>query len=125
MAIILPFVPSIPFYEFGTTLDNVEYIFNVRWNGRDEAWYFDVNESDGTPIVRGVKVVLGGYLGRWVEHPLFREGVLVAVDLSDAGQDAGFDDFGTRVVVMRMTLDEVLSLRVTATYPDAAELAKL
>lgn len=125
MATIIPFAPSIPFYRFATTLDNVEYVFDVRWNGRDEAWYFDVSEADGTAIASGLKIVLGTYFGRWVEHPLFREGVIVAVDLSDAGVDAKFDDLGTRVVVMRMGLEEVLSLRVTATFPDAAELAKL
>lgn len=125
MALLLPFQPSIPFYTFSTTIENVEYLFNVRWNGRDGAWYFDVSEVDNTPIVSGVKVVLGCFLARATDHALFRDGVLVTVDTSDAGRDAGFDDLGTRVQVMRLSLDEVLSLRVNVTYPDAVELAKL
>lgn len=123
MALLIPFQPSLPFYTFSTTIDNVEYVFNVRWNGRDGAWYFDVSEVDNVPIASGVKVVLGGFLGRAINHPLFRDGVIVAVDTSDAGKDATFDDIGTRVQVMRLTLDEVLALRVTASYPDPAELA--
>lgn len=123
MALLIPFQPSIPFYRFSTTIENVEYVFDARWNGRDSAWYFDVSGVDNTPIVSGVKVVLGTYLGRTVDHPLFRDGVIVAVDTSDAGLDASFDDLGTRVQVMRLTLDEVLSLRVTSSYPDETELA--
>lgn len=125
MALLLPFVPSIPFYRFSTTLDNVEYVFDVRWNNRDAAWYFDVSETDNTPIAQGIKVVLGTYLGRWVNHTLFRDGVIVAVDLSDAGREATLDDLGTRVQIMRLGLEEVLSLRVTSTFPDTTELAKL
>lgn len=118
MALVLPFDSSSPYYTFTTTIEGAEYRFNVRWNGRDAAWYFDVLELDNTPIVHGVKVVLGCYLGRHTNHPLFRQGVIVATDLSSAGRDATVDDLGTRVVVMRLTIAEVLSLRVTASYPD-------
>lgn len=136
MATLIPFRPSVPFYDFSTTIENVDYQFNVRWNGRENrgkgAWFFDVYETDGTVIAEGVKIVLGAYLARWVNHPLFREGVIVAVCTADSGKDAGFDDIGVtgegvsqRVQVMRLTLAEVLSLRVTAAYPDETELAKL
>lgn len=119
MALVLPFDAESPYYTFSTTIENAEYRFNVRWNGRDAAWYFDILEYDGTPIVHGVKVVLGCYLGRHTNHTLFRQGVIVATDLSGSGRDATVDDLGSRVVVMRLTLDEVLSLRVTAGFPDA------
>lgn len=117
MALVIPFVPSIAFYRVATTINSTQYIFDVRWNTRDSAWYFDVLEEDETPIVRGVKVVLGCLLGRNTDHPLFRQGVIVAADLSDSGRDAGFDDFGTRVQVMRLELNEVFQLRITTTFP--------
>lgn len=124
MAVVLPFDASNPFYEFTTTIGGVSYRFNVRWNGRDAAWYFDVFEIDDTPIASGIKIVLGCYLGRFTQHTLFRDGVFVAVDLgADANggvaRDATIDDLGTRVQVMRLDISDVLSLRITATYPDA------
>jgi len=128
MALILPFEGGIPFYDFSTTIAGREYIFDVRWNGRDEAWYFDVKEIDNTPIASGVKVVLGTLLARYTNHPLFRNGVMVVIDLNDNGEgearDATLDDLGSRVVVMWLSLDEALSLRVTATFPDEVEIAK-
>jgi hypothetical protein len=95
----LPVVPSIGNYRFATAIETVNYIFEVRWNTRDAAWYLNVLESDETPIIYGAKVVLGAYIGRRVDHPLFNDGVLVASDTSGAGLDAGFNDFGTRVLL--------------------------
>lgn len=122
MAAVIPFSSDNPYYEFTTTINNASYRFVVRWNVRESAWYFDVLEIDNTPIVNSVKVVLGCYLGRHTIHPLFRTGVFVAFDLGTdenrgVARDATIDDFGTRVQVMRLTLQEVLSLRVTTTYP--------
>lgn len=129
MASLIPFRPSIPFYDFSTTINNTEYRFDVRWNGRDDrgrgAWYFDVSATDGTKIVEGVKVALGVMLGRWVNHPLFREGIIVAVDTADGGRGPGFDELGItaegvqqRVQVLHFPLDEYLSRREVAEFPD-------
>lgn len=128
MALVIPFSSDNPINQFTTTLDGVQYGFRARWNARDNydpetntssgAWYFDVTDDTGEKIAVGIKVVLGVYLGRSINHPLFREGVLVAVDTSDQGREAGIDDFGTRVQVMRLSIAEVLSLRVTADFPD-------
>lgn len=109
MAFDLPLVPSIPNYRMGTTLNGSQYILDVRWNGRDGAWYLDILEQDETPIVNGVKIVLGCYLARRCSHPLFREGVLVAIDTAGTRTDAGIDDLGTRVVVRYFTIEEVVS----------------
>jgi hypothetical protein len=99
LMVILPFEPSIPNYRFGTTIDSTPYILDVRWNARSNAWFLDVFEVDEVPIFRGAKIVLGTYLGRRANHPLVRRGVLLAVDTSGAGLDAGLDDLGTRVQV--------------------------
>lgn len=98
MAIILPFVPSVPHYRRTTTINGIPYHFDLRWNGRENdnagAWIMDCFELDEVPVFRGVKVVLGMYLGRRADHPLTRQGVLVAVDTSGDQRDAGLDDFG-------------------------------
>lgn len=124
MADLIPFAPSIPFQDFGLTFDGTLFVFNARWNQRAGAWYFDVFEDDQIPVIQGIKIVLGAYLGRRCNHRLFRTGVFVAVDLSGAGRDATLDDLGTRVQVARFSIAEVLSLRVTEEYPDPVEIAK-
>lgn len=103
----LPFIPSEPFYGFSTVLDGITVEFNVRWNARDEAWYFDLFDEDGAPIAHGIKIVLGAYLGRRVNHSIFRLGVLVAIDTSGERRDATLDDLGTRVIVRHLTEFEV------------------
>jgi len=108
MPFALPLVASIPNYRFSTTIDNITYLIDARWNTRDNAWYLDFLEDDETPIVNGVKIVLGMYLGRWVNHILFNTGVFVATDTSGKGREATLDDLGTRVVVQRYSAAEVV-----------------
>lgn len=111
-AIEVPFVPSIGAYRFTTVIETKQYVFDVRWNTRDAAWYFDVLDADESPIVKSIKVVLGAYLGRLSHHPLFTNGVMVAVDLSGQELDATFDDFGTRVAIQYIpVLDLIVRIK--------------
>jgi hypothetical protein len=112
-AVELPILPEtggtrVGFFRVGTTIENVQYIIDGRWNSRDAAWYLDFYEGDLTPIIYGVKVVLGAYLARRSNHPLFANGVLVAVDLTNSGKEATFDDFGTRVILEWIPVLELL-----------------
>lgn len=104
---ILPFIPSVAAYEFSVEIDGVSYTFVVRWNSRAAAWYFDVLEGI-TPVARGLKIVLGTYLGRGITHDLFRLGAIVAVDTAQEGRDATFDDLGTRVEVRHLPMHELI-----------------
>lgn len=103
----LPFTPSLSPYRFTCPILNESYIFDVRWNARALAWYFDLREVDETPIALGIKVVIGAYLGRKYTHTLFQSGVFVATDTSGQRRDAGFDDLGDRVRVMYAVNGEV------------------
>ena len=116
--LILPFVPSIPAYDFTTQIDGADYKFDVRWSSRgldgtNGAWFFSVSEPNGTPIIAGVKVVLGAYLGRICQHRLFRAGVMIALDMTRQSREAKFDDLGTRVEVRWVPVDEALA-RISA-----------
>lgn len=118
MAQNIPVTPSDPWYELTVPLDDADgsstpYTFEFRWNTIDKAWYFNLYEQDRTPIVHGVKVVLGMYLGRRSRHVFFKKGVLVAIDTSNKGREAGFDDFGTRVILRRYTVQDVIIGRVS------------
>jgi hypothetical protein len=95
----LPLTSEHPQYRFGTSLDGVQFTIDVRWNGRDEAWYMDVLTDDGTPIRRGIKMVLGTLLGGRCIDPGFPDGVLIAADQARLGRDATVDDLGERVAV--------------------------
>jgi len=96
----LPFQPSENNYRLRVPLDNVLYLFDVRWNSRDAAWYFDIREDDETEILMGIKIVLGGKLGQTSTHPFFSTRILTVIDTSREGVDARFDDLGGRIQVV-------------------------
>ncbi len=95
----LPLVPTTPNYRVATQLGDDVFILDVRWNVRDAAWYLDIRDDDETIIRSSLKIVLGTFLGGRVRAPAFPKGVLQAVDLTGAGEEATLDDLGTRVVV--------------------------
>ncbi len=95
----LPLIPTTQHYRVGTTLDGESFVLDIRWNGRDEAWYMDVLTEDETPIRHGIKIVMGGVLGGRVTDPRRPAGLLLAVDPTGSLVDATLDDLGTRVGV--------------------------
>lgn len=110
MPSILPFTPGIPFYRMSVTLGEEDYVFDVRWNERDNGWYFDLFTVNEVAIIHGVKVVLGTLLGGVNPDENRLPGGLIAADLEDTGLDPGFDDLGYRVQVYFYTLQEILDL---------------
>lgn len=122
MALLIPFRPSIGRYRFITVIGGDQYIFRVRWNTRDAAWYFNLLEYDETPILEGVKVVLGTYLGRRSNHPLLLNGVFVARSNATVHKDPGLDDLGASVNVLYFTRAEMVTEMygsITASAPDS------
>lgn len=95
-------------YDFTTTLGDVQFGFEVRWNSRDEAWYLDMYDADGVEMVMGMKIVLGTYLGRRSVHPWFAENVLAVIDTTLEERDAGFDDLGTRIQVRHWPVADLI-----------------
>lgn len=49
-------------FDFRVELDGVEYQFRMRFNSRDQGWYFSVYDLDGNPLVDGLKVVVNADL---------------------------------------------------------------
>ncbi len=113
----LPLQSGLTDYRISVRLDSTDdasgvYGFRFRWNAIDEAWYMDVADAADQPIASGIKVVLGIYLGRRfvAAHPLFRDGVFVAADTSGKRQDAGLLDFGTRVTLTYVPVEDLLAI---------------
>jgi hypothetical protein len=150
MPVAIPFQPSIGRYKFNTVINGREYLFRVYWNDRDQApaipggpssrgaWYFNVYDlgadagtqgspgsSDAaqpTPIIFGVKIVRGTYLGRQSQHPLFTEGVMVARGLIPGDpSEADLDTIGTRVQVRYYTFAEMLNEILTGCITEVAD----
>lgn len=109
MPVEIPLVPSVPNYRRTTTIEDSTYIFDVRWNARESAWYFDLLEEDETPIRIGLKIVLGTFIGRTCHHPLFQAGAFIALDSSGENRDPGLDDlgFGARVALTYWTVEDL------------------
>lgn len=112
MPLLLPIEGGHANQDIETTIYDWNVIIRLRWNGRDNggrgAWYMHFYDDQDIPIGCGIKIVLGAFLGRGFEHPLFRTGVIVAVDTAQyqnrgVVREAGFRDLGTRVRVYYYT----------------------
>lgn len=108
--VILPVVQSLPNYRFACDVEGVQYIFDARWNTRDLAWFMDVYDVVEAPIRCGIKIVIGTYLGRSCNHPLFRAGVFMAIDSAGTQRDAGLDDLGARVQLVYVPQADLLAI---------------
>lgn len=106
----LPLVPSLSNYRLSTTLEGQEYLFDVRWNNREEAWYLSIFDVNGDVIKWNIKIVLGVQLGMRVTNANFPPGALYAIDLTNRGLEAKFDDIGERVVVIYLSSAEVAGI---------------
>ncbi len=109
----LPLVPGLGHYTFTTTLSDVPFEFEVRWNERDGAWYLSMYDTDGTPMAEGMKIVLGAFLGRRSVHPWFAENILAVVDTTLTEVDATFDDLGVRILVKHWPVADLVQRYVT------------
>lgn len=107
MPVALPLVPSVPNYRFSTSLEGVQYIFDVRWNTRAASWYMDVSTEADEIIAYGLRLVLGSALGSRNADPRFPPGILIMFDNEGTGREAGLDDIGTRVSLLYYTPDEI------------------
>jgi hypothetical protein len=54
-----------PFYTVKTLLDGSQFQFQFQWNHETSTWSFDLYDTNGSPVVQGIKVVPGiALLGR-------------------------------------------------------------
>jgi hypothetical protein len=58
-----------PFYTITMTLDGQPYVFDFRFNQREESWYVSISLEDGTELTKGIKILCGvDLLWRCVDH---------------------------------------------------------
>ena len=51
-----------PYSQQQTNLDGDDYILVFRFNSREQVWYMDVQQTDGTPLVQALKLVCNNLL---------------------------------------------------------------
>lgn len=108
--LVLPFQAGSASDTFSTPINSITYIFQVHWNFREGAWYFDIQDANRNPIVSGIKVVTGAYLARIAGVSPMKDGVIVAVDSSGKRRAAMFDDLGTRVLIKYVPVGDLIAM---------------
>lgn len=80
-----------------TPLEGVDFLFEFRWNEREQRWYMDVRSVDGESVFMGVKIVADWSLLRLLVRDDDRPaGEIYAHDTTGAG-DPRLGELGTRV----------------------------
>jgi hypothetical protein len=64
-------------------------------------------DVDETPIRRGIKIVLGAWLGNDCVDVDFPYGAFMAIDSTGEGREATLDDLGSRVDVLYFSRSEI------------------
>lgn len=98
--VALPIDASAPHYTVDVALAGIPYRFAVHWNDRGGFWTFDLSLTDDTPLVGSVKIVADWELCGQFPDNRMPAGYLFAVDISGQGLDPGFDDLGSRVIMV-------------------------
>lgn len=108
MALIIKtqFNNSSSFIE-SVTLDNKIFELHFDWNVRDEHWTMTIRDKNNQVIVAGIKIVANYELISMYRYLDVPPGYMMAADMSGQGLDPGFDDFGTRVLLMYISESEI------------------
>ena len=96
-----------PYWNQQVDLEDTTYTFTFRWNDRESAWYFDIDEQDGSAIVRGQKILpFVDLLTRWADSRLPTGKLLVdAVDSNERPTRESL--FNGDVSLIYFSLDEL------------------
>ena len=101
-ALRLPVAVTSPRFGFTTELDGVTYGLSFRWNQRVGGWYFDLLDGEGEALLSGLRLAINvAFLARFraAGRPNLPPGELLALDTSQADEDAAFGDLGQRVLL--------------------------
>lgn len=58
---IIPLTSLSTYYTFTTVVDNISFVFTIRWNSSSETWYLDMESSSvqlwGVPLISGADIL--------------------------------------------------------------------
>jgi hypothetical protein len=102
--------PPEPLYQLRTALDGVDYILRLEYNMRD-GWYLGISDELGEPITSPHRLVVGFDLLDGVVDERRPPGMLMLLDMSDSGTEAGYEDLDARCLLTYYPLAEVEEIR--------------
>ncbi len=100
--------------SFRVLLDGTWYGLRLCFNTRMRSWTLDVAAADGTPLVLGLRVVVGVSLLAPIGVQGLPRGQLFAVDALGEGRDPGRDDLRERVELVYRPAADVAALAGTS-----------
>jgi len=121
MAQQIPVASAKADYEQTTPHDGRDYRFTFRFNQRDGHWFMSLSDSDGVPIVQGLRITCQLPLLALVRDARRPPGMLIAIDRT-APEGGGFD--GSKSLARDPEIAD-LGARVTLLYFPVAELVEL
>ena len=83
-----------PFNEQAIQLGDQTFILFLRWSTRASAWYLDLSDVDGDPIVQNVKVVCNYPLLKKVADERKPAGELFALTFTEDTSPPGLAELG-------------------------------
>ena len=97
--LIIPTRTDLANYDQTVELDGVEFVFEFRFNARDDAWYFNVLNTSGDRLRSGIKV-----MSNWALLQLWKDdtrpgGEIIAFDNREVAAPAGIFDLGSDVLL--------------------------
>lgn len=99
-----------PFYTMTVALEGRDYVFEFRYNQREDVWYFSIGLPDGTTIAAGLKVVCRREFLHRIADVRLPRGTLLAVsnELPLDESPPGLEELGEgrRVQLIYATSDE-------------------
>lgn len=96
----IPLPTSNPHFVQQTQLNGVTYTIRIHWNEREEAFYMELGDIEGNPIVASRKLVANWGLLFRVTDERKPVGDIFCVDQTGQGVDPGLDDLGERVLLI-------------------------
>lgn len=104
MSVLEVSIPTGPASFQTITLEGVTIGLRIWWNARAQVWQIDVSDAGGADLASGMVLAIGvPLLRRFGNRSDLPPGVLMAMDTSGQGLEAGREDLGARV---RLYYDE-------------------
>jgi hypothetical protein len=107
---IIPTNNDFDAFQFRIDLDSVLYLLVFQYNRREESWFFDLLQDDGTPIRHGVKIHVDWPLWRLIQDNIRPAGDVVLIDGSGTVQTPDLDQLGDPTKLTYLDADEVAAL---------------
>jgi len=97
MSVVIPFFNQLSNFREEIILDNISFLFDFNWNERAEQWSMAILQPDETPIMYGIKLVLGYSLFDQFEYLGLPPGELFCVDTTDSEIEVNRNNIGDTV----------------------------